>query len=82
MTAAALNEQEDSCVVFRQCKVLQTSEKWAVMWLPLLVETNQAATIHAQQLIACRQIPILHRGDTVRGSQERRHSNVETVLPD
>lgn len=54
MIAAALNQQEDICGVFRQCKFFQVSAKWAVMWLPLLVETNQAAAVHTQQLITGR----------------------------
>lgn len=52
MIAAALNQQEEICVAFKQCKFFKRGAKWAVVWLPLLVETNQAAIVHAQQLIA------------------------------
>lgn len=51
MIAAALNQQEEICVVFRQCQDFKTGAKRAVMRLPLLVESNQAATVHTQQLI-------------------------------
>lgn len=65
MIAAALNQQREICVVLTQRRRHEGSAGWAVMGLPLLVETNQAATVHTQQLVSGRQISILRRGNAV-----------------